>query len=146
MENITNENFQKARRISRAIQEYLEFTGNNGARSTDVYDFLANKGVIEKDSHQGVHFRKFLKRLKDNDLLKLIPQCSYSYSSNGMHEWYFHKSKKVIATNKSTSEQSLSHRAHFPSISESEINELIEKLNHTLRSFRRDMTSGLLNN
>lgn len=127
MENITNEDFQKARRISRAIQEYLEFTGNNGARSTDVYDYLANKGVIEKDRHQGVHLRRFLKKLKDNDLLKLIPQCSYSYSSNGMHEWYFHKSTQDIAANKTKVEQSENHREHFPSISEIEINELIVK-------------------
>lgn len=127
MISITNEDFQKARRISRAIQEYLEFTNNNGARSTDVYDFLANKGVIEKDRHQGLHFRKFLKKLKDNDLLKLIPQCSYSYARNEMHEWRFYRITGEKNSTPITKSENIEHREHFPEITESEIEELILK-------------------
>lgn len=127
MSDITNEDFQKARRISRAIQEYLEFTGNNGARSTDVYDYLANKGVIEKDRHQGIQFRKFLTKLKENDLLKLIPQCSYSYSSNDMHEWRFFKVDNSPKDAPTLPKENVEHRVHFPEISESEIEDLILK-------------------
>jgi hypothetical protein len=129
MENITHADFQKARRISRAIQEYLEYTGSNGLRSTDVYDYLANKGIIEKDRHQGLHFRRFLKKLKDASLLtKLIPQCSYTYSSNGMHEWYFHRSNKEISVTPTDKNENIPHREHFPNMTESEMAEFINKV------------------
>jgi hypothetical protein len=48
---ITHEDFQRAKRISRAIQEYLELTHENGLRSTGIYPYLAKKGLIEKDRH-----------------------------------------------------------------------------------------------
>lgn len=38
---ITHEDFQQARRISKAIQEYLEGTGKQDVRSTDIYPYLA---------------------------------------------------------------------------------------------------------
>ena len=72
---INHEDFQKARRISREVQRYLEEINEDGLRSTDIYPILAKKGLIEKDRHNGLHFRRFLRKLKDNDLLKLIPQC-----------------------------------------------------------------------
>jgi len=127
MANITHEDFQKARRISRAIQEYLEFTGNDGARTTDLYDYLSNKGVIEKDRHQGVKFRQFLKRLKDNDMLKLIPQCTYSYSKYDVHEWRFYKIDSNKTPESTPQKENISHREHFPVISGAEIDELIAK-------------------
>ena len=72
---INHEDFQKARRISREVLRYLEEIIEDGLRSTDIYPILAKKGLIEKDRHNGLHFRRFLRKLKDNDLLKLIPQC-----------------------------------------------------------------------
>ncbi|WP_431213582.1 hypothetical protein ACQ86N_01280 [Puia sp. P3] len=77
---ITQEDFQQARRISAAIQEFLFQTGLKNARSTDVYKTLARRGLIEKDRHRGLHFRKFLSRLKEaNVLMKLIPQVLLYY-------------------------------------------------------------------
>lgn len=90
---ITQEDIQKAFRISRAIQKYLEMSGKEGLRSTDVYPYLASKGLIEKDRHNGLHFRKFLIKLKENNALKLIPQCTCNPAiSNQLNEWYFYKS------------------------------------------------------
>lgn len=40
---LTQELFQKCRRITAAIQEFLIQTGMVNTRSTDVYDFLARK-------------------------------------------------------------------------------------------------------
>ena len=94
---ITQEDFQKAKRISAAIQEFLFQTGMKDARSTDVYETLARRGLIEKDRHQGLHFRKFLCRLKDaNVLTKLIPQCSFTTNERGDTEWRFNLSNKRI--------------------------------------------------
>lgn len=88
---ITAEDFQKARRISRAIQEYLELTRENGVRSTDIYPYLAKKGLIQKDKDKGYHLRRFLIKLKENNLLHLIPQCTCNPGKPGENEWYFYK-------------------------------------------------------
>src|SRR5579859_7180955 len=94
---INQEDFQKAKRISAAIQEFLFQTGMKDARSTDVYETLARRGLIEKDRHQGLHFRKFLYRLKDaNVLTMLIPQCSFITNERGDTEWRFNLSNKRI--------------------------------------------------
>lgn len=92
---ITQEDIQKAFRISRAIQKYLEMSGKEGLRSTDLYPYLASKGLIEKDRHNGLHFRKFLRKLKDNNALNLLPQCTCNPAiSNQFNEWYFYKVSK----------------------------------------------------
>jgi len=86
--------FQKAKRISRAIQEYLESTGSNGSRSTDLYPYLSRKGVVEKDLNNGAKFRQFLRKLYNMGVLeKLIPQCKpqKSFSSEKFMEWRFYK-------------------------------------------------------
>lgn len=85
---LTHELFQKCRRISNAIQDFLHQTGMIDARSTDVYDFLARKGLVEKDRHSGLHFRSFLRELKESNLLHLIKQCS-CVENNNTFEWYF---------------------------------------------------------
>ncbi len=123
--NISHEDFQKARRISRAIQEYLEQINQDGLRSTDIYPILAKQGLIEKDRHNGLHFRKFLKHLKDNNLLKLIPQCQYRTTKTEFVEWYFYRSRMSTSNNETlqTGERNLI----APDISEGEINDLIEK-------------------
>jgi hypothetical protein len=41
--NLTHEEFQKARRISRAIQDHLEQINRDDIRSTDLYPILAKK-------------------------------------------------------------------------------------------------------
>jgi hypothetical protein len=88
--DLTHEDRQRALRIGKAIQEYLLSTGQKDARSTDVYEYLARKGLIEKDRHQGLHFRAFLGKLKNAGLLKLIPQCTHSVSEKGTNEWRFY--------------------------------------------------------
>lgn len=123
--NISHEDFQKARRISRAIQEHLEQINEDGLRSTDIYPILARKGLIEKDRHDGLHFRKFLRRLKENDLLKLIPQCQYRTTKTEFLEWYFYRSR--IDTTKKDLSQSEDRKLVAPEITEQEINDLIEQ-------------------
>jgi hypothetical protein len=85
---LTQELFQKCRRISAAIQEFLLQTGMVNARSTDVYDFLVRKSLVEKDRHNGLHFRAFLRELKESNLLHLIKQCSFVENEKSV-EWYF---------------------------------------------------------
>jgi hypothetical protein len=85
---LTQELFQKCRRISAAIQEFLLQTGMVNARSTDLYDFLVRKNLVEKDRHNGLHFRAFLRELKESNLLHLIKQCSFVENEKSV-EWYF---------------------------------------------------------
>lgn len=91
---LRQDQFQLARRISRTIQEYLEAISQDGLRSTDVYPVLARKGIIEKDRHNGLKFRQFLKMLYDNNALtQLIPQCKSVPPTKHQKymEWYFYK-------------------------------------------------------
>jgi hypothetical protein len=123
--NVTHEDFQKARRISRVIQEHLEQINEDGLRSTDIYPILARKGLIEKDRHNGLHFRKFLRMLKENDLLKLIPQCQYRTTKTDFLEWHFYRSK-IDAFEKGKAPNN-ERKLIEPKISEENINDLIEK-------------------
>jgi hypothetical protein len=89
---LSHEDFQRARRISKALKEYFKMGGSNGIRSTDIYPILERKGLIEKDRHQGLQLRKFLHHLLDHEMLHLIPECQYRTTrSDTMVEWYFYK-------------------------------------------------------
>jgi len=88
---LTQSEFQKARRISRAIQKHLEMIDKDGLRSTDLYPVLARKGLVLKDRHNRLYFRKYLLRLKNNNLLHLIPQCQYRTTTTEFLEWYFYR-------------------------------------------------------
>ena len=123
---ITQEDFQKAKRISAAIQEFLFQTGMNDARSTDVYETLARLGLIEKDRHQGFHFRKFLYRLKDaNVLTQLIPQCSFTPNYRGDTEWRFNLSNKRIGIDQKPGKIAIA--IHQPLLNQKDILLLIEE-------------------
>ena len=125
---ITHEDLQKARRISRAIQEYLEMANFDGARSTDVYEYLCRKGIIERDRHQGIHFRRFLKKLQENNLLRLIPQCTCRPSKFDFNEWYFYRvspNRQELGDIKQINPAP--ENLKTPLITESEINDLIEE-------------------
>jgi hypothetical protein len=131
---ITPEEIQKARRISRAIQEHLEQTRSNGLRSTDLYPMLVRKDLIEKDRHQGVHFRRFLIKLQNHGLLKLIPQCKpIPAIKNEFNEWYFYMvnhDKAELNDIKITDRISDTH--NFPLNTEDETNEIINELRNSI--------------
>jgi hypothetical protein len=124
--NLTHEDYQKAKRISEAIQEFLFQTGMKDARSTDVYDFLARKGLVEKDRHQGLHFRKFLLKLKDANILsQLIPQCTYTTNEWGKGEWRFHLSTKKASSVRNSGQAVAA--VHKPAMSKEEILQLLQE-------------------
>jgi hypothetical protein len=105
---------------------FLHQTGMQNARSTDVYDFLARKGLVEKDRHQGYHFRQFLKKLKNaNVLSRVIPQCSFTTNERGENEWRFHLSTKKIGI--STDADKTAALIHKPAMSSDEISRLLEE-------------------
>lgn len=140
--------FQKARRISRAIQEYLETTGSNGIRSTDLYPYLARKGVIEKDLNNGLKFRKFLKRLYTQGVLtSVIPQCKpvESPSSNIFMEWYFYS---VPSKTKNFSKRTVEYsKKDFSEImSDDEADSIINKLKFTIEKLPKKPSSDFTPN
>jgi len=141
--NLTQEDFQKAKRISRAIQEYLEDTKEDGLRSTDIYPILARKNLIEKDRHNGLHFRKFLKSLKENNLLKLIPQCKYQYSTNGADflEWYFYRVKSEIKDEAASAPPDVARPILAPKMTDREITILIKEMHAEIENLpkRKDV-------
>ena len=125
---ITQDDFQKARRISRAIQEFLDTTGQRGARTTDVYQYLARKGLIEKDRHEGLHFRNFLKKLKALGMLKLIPQCACTSGKADGNEWHFYSASQVRASLEDINLTNTDHttQPQFSIIPDQQIDELIK--------------------
>jgi hypothetical protein len=44
---------------------------------------------VERDRHNGIKFRDFLRLLKDNNALNLIPQCRFEKSSGKTINWFF---------------------------------------------------------
>ena len=136
--------FQKAKRISRAIQDYLESTGSNGLRSTDLYAYLSRKGVIEVDLNNGTKFRQFLRKLYNLGVLeKVIPQCKpqKSYSSEKNMEWYFYKVNKEKNSSIKTS-QSETYK-NFDSItSDNEVDSIISKLELTINKLPKKSLSS----
>lgn len=99
---ITDNDKQQAIRISQALQEYFDKNqGSEPLRSTDAYDILVRKGLVERDRHQGVKFREFLKHLRKNNALNLIPQCRWEESSGHYTNWFFQtkRAKTINARN-----------------------------------------------
>lgn len=146
--DLTHEIFQKARRISRAIQEHLELVGKDGLRSNHLYPVLAKKKLIEQDRHNGLHFRKFLRKLHNNDLLHLIPQCKIEHTTNEFINWCFYRvSNEPISFNKESNQKLIE-----PKLDELSIDKLInlakphvdnlpkrktDKLNYTQKEIRK---------
>lgn len=128
--SITHEDLQRARRISPAIQEYLEYSKKEGVRSTDVYPYLAKRGQIEQDRHNGLHFRKFLPKLKENNLLGLIPQCTCNPGlKNEFNEWYFYRDNTLFKKDPNSQiSKNRNESIISPEISKNEIDETIINL------------------
>lgn len=136
--------FQKAKRISRAIQQYLESTGSNGIRSTDIYPYLCRKGLVEKDLNNGLKFRKFLRKLHNYGVLSsVIPQCKpqKSASSEKFIDWYFFKVSNNINKKPKLSENNKTKS--FNSItSDKEADIIIMKLKATIESLPKKKSSS----
>lgn len=126
--NITKEEFDRAVQISQAIKKYFRSTGKNQFRSTELYEYLARKGLTERDNNNGVQFRNFLKKLKDKNLLYLIPQCKPD-STNKYTKWFFYPVSNI---------PSYTYLGHKPTLlkdnppiiaplTKEEVKELIEK-------------------
>jgi len=71
-------------------------------------------------------FRRFLKKLLRNDMLKLIPQCKHKpTSSEDFTHWYFYQANSEnLKVNEIVPKDELVENK-FPEISEQEIDELI---------------------
>jgi hypothetical protein len=125
--NLTHEEMQLARKISRRIQKYLMQTGQKGARTPDVYDCLAREGLVEKDRHQGIHFRNFLMKLKNAGMLKLIPQCTHQLSETGKNEWHFYlaSDNRASLKNLDKPDGKKAEIFHKPQMTEDAIEELL---------------------
>lgn len=97
---LTNDDISRALKISRAIQDYFDNDPfQKVLRSTDAYDLLVKKNLVEVDRHSGYKLRAFLHKLKDNDALRrLIPQCRAEDTRGNFTNWYFESAKnKTVA-------------------------------------------------
>lgn len=123
---LRHDEIQKAIRISKAIQEHLEKINTDDLRSTDLYPILARKKLIERDKNNGIHFRKFLRYLKEKGALHLIPQCKYKFSErNSNHlEWHFYRVKNSTSN---TINNDVERELILPKMTQEEIDRLIEK-------------------
>lgn len=98
MNDITVDEKQQALRISRALQVFFnENPGTTTLRSTDAYDIMVTKGLIERDRHRGVKFREFLHKLKKAGALCFIPQCQSESGNNNTTNWFFRSTPSVAA-------------------------------------------------
>jgi hypothetical protein len=87
---ITNDDIMHAIKISQTLQEYFDKNKpGETLRSTDAYEILVNKNVVERDRHNGIKFREFLAHLKRNNELYHIPQCRPESTSGNTTNWFF---------------------------------------------------------
>ena len=141
--NLTHEEIQIALRIGKGIQEYLRQTGQKDARSTDVYPFLMRKGIVEKDRHDGLHFRNFLIKLKNAGMLKLIPQCTHQLSENGKNEWRFYLAsdeREKFSDIRSSGEKA--EVVYVPQMTKEAIQELLEMERPNVEKLRKRDSSA----
>lgn len=87
---LTKDDIAQAIKISQTLQAYFEQHKNIILlRSTDAYEVLDRRGVVEKDRHQGIHFRRFLHHLKENNGLQYLPQCYTEKGPGNSTNWFF---------------------------------------------------------
>jgi hypothetical protein len=140
---ITHEEFQRARRISRAIQKHMEQGGKEGARTTDVYRILVRNKVVEEDRHEGYHFREFLNKLEKRGYLHdCIPQCRVTKSENGKNEWRFYKVANQNTTSSAKPLLETSTKLHAPLVDDKKVDEWITQNRSVVEGFRKRSTSS----
>lgn len=94
--SLSPSDYSQARRISRAIEEYFDIAGKTTLRSTEIYPYLRRKGILAQDRHNGLYLRRFLKRLKRNHALNLIPQCEAIDQNEVFTNWYFRSARRKM--------------------------------------------------
>lgn len=88
---ITDSEKLKAIKISQALQDFFnKNSGTTNLRSTDAYEILVTKKLVERDRHCGIKFREFLNYLNKNKALDLIPQCRAVKANYRYTNWFFH--------------------------------------------------------
>ncbi len=124
---VTKDDIMRAIKISQTLQDY--FDKNNGTgklRSTDAYDILVRTNAVETDRHSGIKFRDFLRHLKNNNELSLIPQCRTESSGTKNINWFFESAPGK--TQKARNLKPIEKIGQILTISESNIQEKIQNL------------------
>ena len=73
-----------------------------------------------------MHFRKFLRKLKENNNLRLIPQCQFNTTKTEFLEWYFYRVKSDSDNTVSASINE-PRKVKVPEMTEMEIDEIFKK-------------------
>jgi DNA helicase-4 len=101
--SLTNKEIQLALTVSKNIEEYLLSTGKTNLRASDIFQHLERKGLFERDSKKtGIHFYRFLKKLKKENMLHLIPQCDGIDQNEIYTNWFFHRALKDLDKGKAS--------------------------------------------
>jgi hypothetical protein len=116
---LTDNDKLRAIKISQALQDFFDKNPiTKVLRSTHAYDELLKKNLVEKDRHDGVKFRNFLRKLLDHSALDLIPQLRIDQQNDKWINWYFESaaSKTIKARNlrpilKTTAEKHIDKQA-----------------------------------
>lgn len=101
---LTKYEVKKALKISKIIQRRIDLTNEINLRTTDIFPDLVRKGLFEPDKNNGIHFRRFLKKIsRYGELKTLIPQCSQvpPLKDEIFNEWYFNDAKDNMPSVKS---------------------------------------------
>jgi len=95
MGDISHEEKSRAIKISQALEHFFEENrGTLDLRSTDAYEVLVTKNLVERDKFKGLFFREFLKKLNRAGALGFIPQCRLEGG-----EWHFRAAgKRALAS------------------------------------------------
>ncbi|MBK6840060.1 MAG: hypothetical protein IPG90_18735 [Bacteroidetes bacterium] len=105
------------------------------------------KGFDSKRSPPGIHFRRFLHKLTEHNLLKLIPQCKNKRISDKQMEWFFYPisidSQNINHVPKPDDSIREVIYVHVPKMSEEEMNNRIGLLRPLVDQFPKRTFSNL---
>jgi hypothetical protein len=88
--SLTKNDIQKALRIKRAVVEYFESANVSKIQAKELMSLFIQKEIFNANHQDGLPIRDFLRHLKIEEQLKLIPQVHYEQNAQNIN-WYFIK-------------------------------------------------------
>ena len=91
--NLTNDEIQQALRIKRALLEFFESSIETKVQAKELMALFIKKGIFKNNNQDGLPIRDFLRRLDENNQLKLIPQVYFEQKEQNKN-WFFIKTSR----------------------------------------------------
>lgn len=99
---LSDDDKQLAIRVSKVAQKVLDVTPfkKQPLRSTDIFEYLVTEGLFPRPKDDSTPFSRFLRKVKKEGYLSLIPQIEYEDVNPHFTNWYFNSRKPAKKSKK----------------------------------------------